>query len=190
MKIDKALNLVCPVDSDNGMVYIHSMPIGREVFERYFMVISKTFAALFSEGLNTVAGPRVAAMLLKKIAIEMGEWDGEAGVEIGLMGEIRRLSNVAIPGPSGWSTVPLNVAVSREFIDQRDVDEAEGAIVFFTCISLMSKRNEAAYFVRMMCELWSTQTTSLSTTAYAASLPMLTATATLPQEAITSSVPL
>lgn len=189
MKIDKALNLVCPVDTDDGRVYVHSMPIGREVFERYFMVISKTFGALFTEGLNTIAGPRVAALLLKQTAIEMGTWDGELGVANGLMAEIRRLSNVAVPSPDGWTSVPLNVAVSRGFLDQRDVDEAEGAIVFFTCISLMNKRKEAAYFVNGMCELWSTQTTSSSVMEFAASLPTSTATETLPLAAPTSSHP-
>jgi hypothetical protein len=189
MKIDKSLNLVCPVESDDGVYYVHSTPIGREVFERYFLVISKTFNALFSEGLQQIAGPRVAALLLKQIAMEIGAWDGETGVANGLMAEIRRLSNVAVPSPAGWVTVPLYDALSKGYLDQRDVDEAEGAIVFFTCISLMCKRKEADFFVRGMCELWSTLTTSLSTTAYAASLPTSTATETLPPEAPISSVP-
>lgn len=183
MKIDKSLNLVCPVDTDGGKVYIHSMPIGREVFERYFLVISKTFSAIFKEGLDTVAGPRIAAMLLKSIAMSMGVWDGDSGVANGLMNEIRRLTNVAVPSPQGWVTIPLYDAMNKGYIDQRDVDEAEGAIVFFTCISLMSKRGEAAFFVGGMCELWNTETTSLNPTEYAASLQISTETEISPQAA-------
>lgn len=189
MKIDKALNLVCPVETDDGVYYVHSTPIGREVFERYFLPISKTFAAIFAEGLNTLAGPRVAAWMLKSISMEMGIWDGDTGVSIGLMEEIRRLTNVAVPSPDGWKTVPLYDALKSGFLDQRDVDEAEGAIVFFTCISLMAKRDQAKHFVTQMCTLWNTRTTSLSTTAYAASLPISTETETLQPEAPTSLVP-
>lgn len=188
MKIDKSLNLVCPVDTEKGTVYVHSVPIGREVFERYFLVISKTFAALFTEGLNTVAGPRVAAMLLKTIAMGMGVWDGESGVAGGLMEEIRRLTNVAVPTVSGWMSIPLYDALKKGYIDQRDIDEAEGAIVFFTCISLMNKRKDAEFFVTGMCDLWNTQTTLLSTTEFAASLTTSTGTEISPQAAQTSSL--
>ncbi|MBV8060467.1 MAG: hypothetical protein JO253_02935 [Alphaproteobacteria bacterium] len=189
MKIDKQLNLVCPIETDSGVVYIHSTPIGREVFEKYFLPLSKTFGAIFTEGLQVVAGPRVAAMLLKKVSIEDGVWDGPQGVSSGLMEEIRRLSNVAVPTDAGWATLPLYDALAKGHLEQRDVDEAENAIVFFTCISLMCKRSEAATFVTGMSEIWGTLTTSSNVTEYARSLPMLTETGTSSPEVKPSSIP-
>ena len=56
MKINRALNLVIPIDSEKGQLFVHSTPISREIFEQYFLVISKTFAAIFSEGLGAIAG--------------------------------------------------------------------------------------------------------------------------------------
>lgn len=189
LKIDKALNLIVPVETDAGTIYIHSTPIGREVFERFFLVISKTFSALYSEGLSAVAGPRVAALMLKRLAIEAGIWEGDAGVENGLMAEIRRLSNVAIPTPAGWATVPLYDAVNRGHMTQEDVQEAEGCIVFFICISAMHKRKEVPMFLDGMCELWGTATTYLNCTEHAASLSTSTETETSALAVKPSSVP-
>ena len=76
MKIDKKLNLVIPIETDDGTLYVHSMPIRREIFDTYFLVLSKTFAAIHGEGLGEIAGPRVAALILKKIAMDTGMWEG------------------------------------------------------------------------------------------------------------------
>ncbi len=189
MRIDKALNLVIPVETENGTVHVHSMPISRDVFERYFLVISKTFAALYSQGLNHIAGPRVAALMLKRLAIDDGVWEGEAGVEVGLMAEIRRLTNVAVPGPNGWTTVPLYDALQRGFLTQDDVLEAEGCIVFFTCISAMHKRKDVPAFLNGMCELWGAETTYSSCTELTASLLTSTATETSLLTVKQSSIP-
>ena len=102
MRINKALNLVIPVDWEmGGQIFVHSTPISREVFEQYFLVISKTFAAIFSQGLGAVAGPRIAYLMLKKTAEDMGLWAGPAGVGAGLMNEMIRLSNVIMPDEKG-----------------------------------------------------------------------------------------
>jgi len=100
MKLDKALNLVIPIDQDEGRIYVHSTPISLEVFEKYFLAISKTFAAIYSEGLNVLAGPRVAALMLRRVSDDLG-------LDTGLIDEIRRLSNVIVSGKA----VPLEVAL-------------------------------------------------------------------------------
>ena len=44
MKIDRRLNLVQPIETGSGTVYLHSVPLSREVWETYFLVLSKTYA--------------------------------------------------------------------------------------------------------------------------------------------------
>ena len=132
MKIDKRLNLVTEVQTDEGTVFVHSMPISSEVFEKYFLVISKTFAAIIGEGLSFVSGPRVAALMLKKIATDLGVWDGKDGVNNGLMAEIRRLSNVVMPTENGWKTYPLQDVIDKGMLDESDIAEVEGLIAFLS----------------------------------------------------------
>ena len=52
------------------VAYVHSTPIAREVFERYFMVIAQTFSAIYGNGLGRVGGPPVAMLLLKQVAAQ------------------------------------------------------------------------------------------------------------------------
>lgn len=188
MKINKALNLVIPVQRDDGEVFVHAMPISREVFERYFLVISKTFARIYGEGLNLIAGPRIAGLMLKQVATEMGVWDGADGIEIGLMSEIRRLANVVLPGVKGWETIPLQEALDKKYFDADDVSEIEGAIVFFILVSAMHKKAEIQDFMSGIEHLWGTRSELSNCTAFAASLPISTATETLAPTAA-SSVP-
>lgn len=175
MRIDRRLNFVIPIDQDGKTLYVHAMPISREVFERYAIVIAKTFAAIYNEGLGILAGPRVAAHVLKKIAVASGEWDGDGGVARGLMAEIRRLANVLLPGPKGWETVPLEDAIRREMIDPDDASEVENAIVFFCVASSMHKRAELKVVLDGASKFWGARVESLNCTEFAASLPMSTA---------------
>ena len=143
MKLNKALNLVIPVETDNGIIYVHSTPISRAIFEQYFLVISKTFSGIFSHGLGALAGPRIAYLMLKQTAQELGMWEGQQGVEKGLINEIIRLSNIVITGENGWETIPLDTAIKHGKIDSDTLSEVEGELVFFTCISCMNKANQA-----------------------------------------------
>ena len=122
MRIDKKLNLVIPVDGTaRGTIYVHSTPISRDVFEKYFMVLSKTFAQIYKQGLDIYAGPRVAALLLRKTAEEMDVLDGFDGVENGLMAEMLRLTNVIYSDEGGWRTMPYEDAVNQKILDSEDV---------------------------------------------------------------------
>lgn len=140
MKIDRRMNLVVPVERDDGStVYVHSAPIGREVFERYFMVISQTFSVIMKSGIADVAGARVAALTLKKVAADQDVWEGEAGVKNGLMAEIRRLSNVVLPSDKGWRSIPLDEAIGADMFGEDDLAEVEGKTVFFIVLSSLVK---------------------------------------------------
>ena len=86
---------------------------------------------------------------------------------------MQRLSNVIAPGGQGWAAMPLHVAVAQGLLDEADVDEVENAIAFFILASAMHKKKDAKIVLTEAAKLWSAQITSLNSTAFAASLPML-----------------
>jgi hypothetical protein len=178
MKIDRKLNLVQKFESGGTSIYVHSTPISRVVWEEYFEVIAKTYSKIFSGGMGATSGPRTASLMLRKIAKSDGEWLGDGGVEIGLMGEIRRLTSVVVAGPGGWQAIPLETAIGRNVIDADSVSEAENAIVFFIVASavLSGAMNAAklAICLGVMTSLWGVQTTLSDVTEYAASLAIST----------------
>ncbi|MEJ0017536.1 MAG: hypothetical protein WDN25_13415 [Acetobacteraceae bacterium] len=190
MKISETLNLVVPIDQPDGTtIYVHSTPLSREVFETYYLVIAKTFSAIYGEGLSDIAGPRIAAMLLRDVAVRSGLWEGPNGAERGLMAEIRRLSNVVMPGPNGWQTIPYQDAVDRKMIDSQDVGEVENALVFFTVASAMHRRPTLAEMLPGAVKLWGAQTSSSSCMAFAGSLSTSSGTASSGANQVASSVP-
>lgn len=187
MKIDRKLNIVVPVDTEDGKtVYVHSAPIGREVFETYFLPLSKTFAAIYAEGLGSIAGPRIASLMLKRVAGDMGV--GEE-VERGLLAEIRRLTNLVMQGEQGWETVPFQLAVDRKMLDADDMAEIENALVYFTVASSMHKRKDLGPILDGALKLWSGSTSSLDCTEFAASLTTSTKVAGTGKKPAASSVP-
>lgn len=187
MKINSALNLVIPLQTDNGTVNFHSRPLRRETFEKYYMVISMAFTRLIENGLE-LTGARVAAMHLKSVAQSIGQWEGAEGVQNGLFEEIARLTSVLVLTETGWDSLPVNVAIGREYISEDDWEDAKQGIVFFILISAMTKGNVRAGFLASLCSSWEMQTTSLTDTDFAGSLPILTETVSLPTP--TSSVPI
>jgi hypothetical protein len=199
MKIDHRLNFILPIygseiaktDGDGKPVigtdgrpmmiqpviaYVHSTPIAAEVAEQHFLILAQTFSQIFNQGLGAVGGPGVAMKLMRRIAQRTGEWEGENGVERGLIEEIRRCTMVALPGPSGWTPVPLQVAVDRKVIDDEDRREVENAIVFFIAVSATLNRAERKPMLESACGLWSAQLSSLNASAFVASLPRSTVT--------------
>jgi hypothetical protein len=191
MKIDQRLNIVIPLDiPGGGVMHVHSTPISRDVFERYFMTIARTFSAIYNQGLGVIGGPRVAALLLRKVAEDAGEWDGPAGVEYGLMAEVRRLTNVVALDPTiGWTTLPYQDALDGGIVDPEDAAEVENAIVFFTVASAMHRRSEMGSIFDGLSSLWGAQTSSLNCMAFAASLPTSTETANTGARETPSSIP-
>lgn len=196
MRISRRLNLVLPVDTERGEIYVHSTPISREVFERHFLVLSKTFAAIYQEGLTVTAGPRVAALMLRQIATDMGVWEGPDGVENGLVAEIRRLTNVITPKEEGgYQILPYHDALRQKLLDADDVSEIEGVLSFFTVVSQMHRPNDLVTILAGMGSLWGVQTTLSNSTEFASSLPISTTAATTgetstPSAENTLSVPL
>lgn len=186
MRIDKALNLVIPVERDDGPIYVHSTPISREVFERYFLVISKTFTEIYAQGIGQLAGPRVAAMMLKQVSGD--QWPQ---VEQGLMNEIRRLSSVLIQADGAeqkWETAPLQEALDKGWMDADEVSEVENALVFFTVASAMHRSNQRPVIAGAL-SMWDAAISSQTCMELKASLQTSTATDSSGEKVKPSSIP-
>jgi hypothetical protein len=181
VQINEQLHLTLTVDRvDGSTVYVHAMPISREIFDRYFLVLGKVFSRMYAEGLGIVAGPRLAALLLRQLAQELGQWDGPAGVERGLMGEIRRLANVVAPsanGVAGWQIYTYDDARRLGVIDEDDGAEVDSLLVFFTVVWRLHRRQERLTVLAGGASLWGAQTSSLSLSGFVDSLPTSTVTA-------------
>lgn len=186
MNINKGLNLVVPIDSEK--VYFHHTPIIYETFKKYHFVICSTFTKLMTNGMQ-LTGAKIAAMTLEETAKELGKWEGNEGVQNGLVEELARLTNVIVLSENGWEPIPVNVAMSRGFIQEEDWEEAKQKIVFFTLTSAMMGKVEKKEIIDAMNSIWLTQTTSSGCTEYAASLQMLKETETSRKKATQSSVP-
>src|SRR6516164_2305075 len=125
VKLNRKLNLVLKVETEKGEIHVHSTPIGRGVFEDNFLVISRAFTAVYTNGLGPVTGPRVAALLLKEEAEKLNVWQR---TQQSLMGEIYRLTNVIASSEGGWETMPYDVAKKRGVIDEDAAAEVENCI--------------------------------------------------------------
>ena len=169
--IDRNLNIVFPVETSKGKAWVHSVPISYEVFETHFMIISKTFAEIYSEGLQVAAGPRIAAIMMKRIAQDNKVWEGKEGVQNTLLAEIKRLTNVLVPNDdgSGYGLLPFDTAVGRGLLSINDVREAEGILIFFTCVSCIHTRRQIPGIL-MASSMWGAQATYSSITDYQSSL--------------------
>jgi len=201
MRINRDLNLVIPLKLEEGEFFIHSTPISSETFRQYFLVLSKVLNQIHAEGLHVV-GPRIASMLLQRIAEEgdpenipsgwlgnADSWSGRFGVKNGLFNEIRRLSNVIMPTENGWQSVPLYDVIKQELIPQQKIEEVESLIVFFTCVWHIHSREEMEKFLVLSEKAWNTRTSSLTCTEYLDSLPTSTATEIFVPTVKQSSIP-
>jgi hypothetical protein len=175
LTIDRKLNIVLKVETAKGPVHVHASPIGREVFEDNFLVISRAFTAVYTNGLGPVTGPRVAALLLRDEAKKMGVWER---TQQSLMAEIYRLTNVIAPTDNGWENYPFMVAKQRGILNEDEAAEIENCIVYFTCASSIHLRAELAVATEGLSTLWNAQITSSNTTEYMRSLPTSTPTGT------------
>ncbi|EIG9439011.1 hypothetical protein LGD60_004522 [Salmonella enterica] len=185
MKIARNLNLIIPVQTEKGKAWIHATPINKEVFKEHFFILSKTFSAIFSEGLGVVAGPRIAFLMLEWISRDSNIWEGDKGVRNTLVNEIIRLANLVYPiEGKGYDTIPLDMALEREIID---LDEVAGELVFFTCVSSINSLEQAKGTMDVVNGIWSTQCSSLNLTEWIASLPTLKPVASSGATANTSS---
>lgn len=180
-KISRNLHLVIPVEQNGVTLHVHSTPLSSEIMDDFFLPIAKAFAAINGEGLGVLAGPKVAARILKAVSERLGIWDSDnpdehKTVKSGVVAEIHRLTNVFVPGPTGWQMQPLDDAVRTGAIDKDDAADVENIITFFTVMWLMHKKDVREQTMTSAAELWGGQLTSLNCTGFRASLPTSTTT--------------
>lgn len=190
MKIDKRLNIVVEVENEEGRsIFVHATPISNEIFEKYFMVIAQAFSAINGENMGVAAGPRIAALMLQKVAQDAGVWDTPGGVQQGLIEEIKRLAVAVVPTEKGWDSLPLDSAIKGELISPEDVSEVMNILVFFTVSSAMHRRTVLSAVLKVATLLWGAQITSQNSTEFKTSLPTSTATVNSGEKAAGLSLP-
>ena len=192
MKIDRNLNLVMQVQTaKNGLVYIHSASIGRSVFEQFYLELGKVFSQCFdsvNQAHLALSAPQLAYPALKSIATKADNWDGAGGVKFGLVNEIIRLTNVVFAGENGWETLPFDVAVKREILDEDEEAETLSSLVFFTAISKVAPKDLKNSFLEMAGALRNWELTSLDSTEFQNGLPISTKKGNTGKKAKESSV--
>lgn len=178
MKIDRNLNLVMRVETEgSGVVYIHSASISRSVFEQFYLELGKVFSQCFDSTNPShlaLSAPQLAYPALKAVATAQGNWDNVGGVKFGLINEIIRLTNVLVATEKGWESMPFDVAVKREVLNEDEELEALSSLVFFTAISKVAPKDLRVSFLEMAGSLRNWEFSSLDSTAYTNGLPMLT----------------
>lgn len=176
VKLDRNLNLVVPVDLGGGRTaYAHSAPVPYEVYRASYAALGKTYAEIFTEGYGVLAGPKVAARLLEKNG-------GEA-----FLGELRRLTTVAVPTAAGWDKLPLETA--REALEPEDVDGVENLLAFFTVVSAMMGAEARRLLTEMLVSTSILLTTSSTLTDFLASSTTSTAVAATAPSPGPSAIP-
>lgn len=167
MKIDRKLNIVIPIETEtNGRILVHSAPISRDVFEQFYLELGKVFTQCFdsvSQAHLALSAPQLAYPALKKMAMDAGTWEN---VKRGLINEIVRLTNVLIAGDKGWETLPLDIAIKREILDEDEESEVLSAIVFFTSICRVAPKELRTSFLEMAGSIRNWELTSSDSTEY------------------------
>lgn len=162
MKIDNKLNLVLEIQNDTGTIYVHHATISVDIFNQFYMVISRTFSLIYSKGLHLTA-PRIAHLVLKQVAEDEGTLEA---VNNGLMNEIIRLSNVITPSDNGYVSMTLAGALSRKIITSEEFEEIKGMLIFFIVVSSVAKKELILPTMTQLTELWGGRLTSYNSTEY------------------------
>lgn len=185
MKINKKLNLQITLQNEDGQDFtIYSQPVAREVFNKFYLPLSRMFTEITAMNLLVMA-PQVAANMLQDIAKDLNMLEDVKS----FMAELRRLTSVITATDAGWQPVPLDVAINRELLDDDDLALIEGSLVFFTAVSFIAVKQDRGPLLNGAAAMWGLQTTSSDITALLNSLPTLSGTANSGETPITASVP-
>ncbi len=178
MRISKNLNIVIKVDTaEKGEVFVHSSPISRDVFEKYYNELGQVFTESLKgvdQAHMALSAPQIAYPSLKAISKKLGTWDGVDGVKAGLINEIIRLTTVIVANNNGWDSLPFNVALKNEALDEDDEAEILSNLVFFTVISKVAPKDLRSSFLEIVGSLRDWEYLSLTPLEYINGLPILT----------------
>jgi len=160
-----------PIQTENhGIIHVHSIPIKRAIFEQFYLELGKVYSQCFDNKNPEhfiLSAPQLAYPALKSIATKSGAWDE---VKAGLVNEIIRLTSVMICGDKGWETLPLDIAMKRELLDEDEEAEVLSSLVFFTVICKVAPKELRTSFMEMSASMRNWVLTSLDSMAYKNSL--------------------
>jgi len=192
LKIDKRLNIVLEVQRDNEpSIYVHSVPIGKEVYEANYRLITKTAVEMYGDGLAPGACARVCSMAMRATAKTMdanGSGDAFRRSAESLLQEVWRLTNVLMPGLRGWETVPFHEVMQNNTLDEEQLMEVQNILAYFTVASWFHRESERKDIYEIL-KNYGVQIVSLNVTEYSSSLPISTRPVTTGVTAPASSIP-
>lgn len=166
MKIDSRIHLVFPVKrADGSMLFVHSTPIATETYRAYWKPLSLTFADVVGTNLARV-GPRVAQLVLQDVSERLGVWDTKDGVKAGLLTAIRQLTNVFVLDKGRWDMLQIEDAAKNGLLDEEDMAEVEGRLIFFTAGSRLFLRETRREMLEGAFQPWKAQIKSLNCTEF------------------------
>jgi hypothetical protein len=168
--MNRKLNLVLEIERDGGAkLFVHSTPISREVFEANFIAIGAAISILYREGLHPTLCTGMTYLAFKKLMTEKPEQYG--ALDQMLLQEIWRLTNVAVPTPKGWETVPFGEAMQApgKYLDEEEIAEIMNFLCYFTAASWVHGQKELRGVYEVLKTLGA-QTSSLDYTAFLSSL--------------------
>lgn len=177
MRISKNLNIVIKVDTEKGEAFVHSSPISRDVFEKYYNELGQVFTDSMKgvdQAHMALSAPQLAYPSLKSISKARGSWDGQDGVKNGLINEIIRLSNIVYAGDKGWETKPFHIALKDGILNEDDEAEVLSNLVFFTVVSKVAPKDLRTSFLEIVGQLRDWEFTSSDSTQYMTGLPTST----------------
>lgn len=174
-KIDKHFNLVLTVEREgDSPLYVYITPLSEAAFESNWLLLSKTYAEMVSQGWAWLLtqGPRRAALMLREVAKAMGPSVVEE-LDRGLLPEMTRLAMVVAPTGEGYEPISLDEAVKKSRMSVSDVKEVQNALAFFIVCSSTLKMKEASQLMGDIFGMSTEQLTSSSLTEFMSSLPTL-----------------
>lgn len=178
IKLTRDLRIVFSVDTPtHGRVHVHSLPLARSIFETFVLELGETYSKVFgSYDPKHVAmtAPQMALPALRVVSKRMGTWDGADGLEVGLINELARLTNVAHAGSVGWEQLPIHLAHQRGILDDDTHAEVLSSLVFFFLTLRVGPDVLREDTLRMASSARGWQYTSSGFTEYLASLPTST----------------
>jgi len=179
VSVNKKLNIVIPIELDSGKIWIHSVPLSREIFDTNYMLLTKTLSFMYMNGVGPSMAPRIAALALRDVAKEMNE---ERDISQDLIHEIYRITNVVMPradNGGGWQTIPFMEAKNKKLIDEQTISEVENALIYFIVASAVHLKNELPMAYQGLRSIWSAQTTLSNVTEFSNSLTTSTPVANI-----------
>ncbi len=193
ISINKRLNLVIPIEREDGTtLYVHAMPIARETFETYYMVLAKTWNTFANNQLNHVSAPTIAYLTLRDVARQTQRlpgmsWDeGPDGIsgEMGLVANMVRMANVITPQTTdNTGATPLQIALDKGIVTEEEKHEVLNILTFFTVVSHAAPKDMGRAFLMASSQILQMPTTYSTVMEYARFLRTSTDAATIGENA-------